>query len=101
MASLHNLSRSLGCAIMLAANTNLFTMILGGEYALHFLVKVLRDDFLAFIRNEGLLGVFVSLAHHLMVKLVLGERAKRENLVKTRAMNPAKWLQTATFTTKN
>ena len=86
---------------MLAADKNLLIMFLGGEYALHFLIKVLRDDFLAYFRAEGLFGGVLSSLHHLMVKLVVGERAKRENLVKTRAMNPAKWLQTATFTTKN
>jgi len=92
ISSLHNLSRSLGCAIMLAADKNHLIMFLGGEYALHFLIKVLRDDFLAYFRAEGLFGGVLSSLYHLMVKLVVGERAKRENLVKTRAMNPAKWL---------
>ena len=77
---------------MLAADKNHLIMFLGGEYALYFLVKILRDDFLAFFRIEGLLGGVLSLINHLILKLVVGERAKRENLVKTRAMNPAKWL---------
>ena len=71
MSSLHNLSRSLGCAIMLAADKKLLIMFLGGEYVLHFVVKVLRDDFLALFRAEGLLGGVLSFLHHLMVKLVV------------------------------
>ena len=76
MSSLHNLSRSLGCAIILAADKKLFIMFLGGEYVLHFVVKVLRDDFLAFFQAEGMVGVVSSFLHHLMVKIVVGERAR-------------------------
>ena len=65
---------------MLAADKNLLIMFLGGEYALHFLVKVLRDDFFAYFRTEGLLGGVLSLIHHLILKLVVGERAKRASL---------------------
>ena len=56
---------------MLAADKNLLIMFLGGEYALHFLVKVLRDDFLAFFRAEGLLGVATSFVHHMIMKMVV------------------------------
>jgi len=76
MSSLHNLSRSLGCAIMLAADKNLLVMFIGGEYVFYFLAKVLRDDFLSYHRLEGLLAVVTSFVHHLLMKMVVGERAR-------------------------
>jgi len=55
---------------MLAADKNLLIMFLGGEYALHFLVKVLRDDFFAYFRAEGLFGGVISFVQHLLNKMV-------------------------------
>jgi len=56
---------------MLAADKNLLIMFIGGEYILHFLVKILRYDFLAFFRAEGLLGVATSFVHHMIMKMVV------------------------------
>ena len=56
---------------MLAADKKLLIVFLGGEYVLHFVVKVLRDDFLALFRAEGLLGGVLSFVHHMIMKMVV------------------------------
>ena len=75
ISTLHNLSRSLGCAIMLAAdteaNTNALSMFIAGDYALFFLIKILRRDFFTFYRLDGLIGGVISFAHHLIMKTVV------------------------------
>ena len=55
MSTLHNLSRSVGCAILLLASTKLRLLyVLGGEVCVYFAVVTLRGDFYGWEQMEGI-----------------------------------------------
>lgn len=55
---------------MAVSDKALLGYFIGGEYSFYFLVKILRGDFLCFVRLEGALGLFSSFTHHLMNKII-------------------------------
>jgi len=71
MSSLHNLSRSLGCALLVASDTgNLLWVFVGGEVGLYLFIKILRQDFYYWLPLTGILAVLVSGFQRLCVKVI-------------------------------
>jgi len=46
ISATHNLSLSVGCAMLALTDTNLLTTFVGGEIAVFLAVKLLRGDFM-------------------------------------------------------
>tara|TARA_B110000971_G_C19684543_1_gene352612 strand:+ start:106 stop:384 length:279 start_codon:yes stop_codon:yes gene_type:complete len=70
ISTLHNISRSVGCAMMMTGDRTLFVWLLGGELTVHFIVKIVRGDFLCYIPMHGAFGYIVSFLWHLVTKVV-------------------------------
>ena len=72
ISALHNLSRSVGCALLVASSEKLMLVyFVGGEILLFLAWKLLRGDFLYWLRVEGVLGVFGSFLVRVFVKVVV------------------------------
>ena len=69
---LHNLSRSIGCALRAASLGN-STMLfcLSGETLLYLTYKIVRKDFLNWMKLEGFAGVLVSFLVRVLVKVIV------------------------------
>ena len=61
ISTLHNLSRSLGYALLAVVNLNLALKFFVGEMGAYLLYKIARRDFYCWIRLEGVLSVVVGL----------------------------------------
>ena len=70
ISTLHNISRSAACALMMTGDRTLFVWLIGGELTVHFIVKIVRGDFLYFARVEGPLGHTISFIWHLTTKVI-------------------------------
>ena len=70
MSSLHNLSRSLGCALLAFSDPDKVLHFIGGEIGLYLVYKILRPDFLAWFPVPGALGVYASLQYRVSVKII-------------------------------
>ena len=71
MSVCHNLSRSVGCALLVASEgTTLVLSFVGGEIMLYLVWKVFRLDFMAWFPGDGPLGVFLSLVYRVVVKVI-------------------------------
>ena len=70
ISALHNISRSVGCAMMMTGDSILLLWLIGGELTVHFIVKILRGDFLCFIPIDGAFGYIVSFVVHLTTKVI-------------------------------
>ena len=70
ISTLHNISRSVGCAMMMTGDSILLAWLIGGELTVHFIVKIVRGDFLYFVPLEGLLGYILSCLWHLTTKVI-------------------------------
>ena len=55
----------------------MFVWLIGGELTLHFIFKIVRGDFLYFVRVDGLMGYIMSFIWHLMTKVVGDFRSVR------------------------
>ncbi|GMI54619.1 hypothetical protein ScalyP_jg4790 [Parmales sp. scaly parma] len=66
--AIHNLSLSVGCAMFALADMDLLFSFVGGEIAVYLGVKLLRGDFMCFVRTEGFVGVLASFGHHTVIK---------------------------------
>jgi len=73
MSALHNLSRSLGCALLLLSDTdNLVLMFVGGELGIYLLLKILRQDFFYWNRSSGVfVPILTSFCERTMVKFIV------------------------------
>ena len=72
ISALHNLSRSIGCALLAVSDTdNLLLMFVGGEIGIYLLLKILRQDFYYWMRLSGVLAVVVSFATRIAVKIIV------------------------------
>ena len=72
ISSLHNLSRSLGCALLIASDRdNLFLIFLCGEIGLFFLYKIVRRDFYWWPRLSGVLAILGSLISRVVTKVIV------------------------------
>jgi len=71
ISAFHNLSRSLGCALLAASDTdNLVLIFVGGEIGLYLVYKILRDDFHYWIRLDGKIAIFGSLFSRIVTKVI-------------------------------
>ena len=70
ISTLHNISRSVGCAMMMAADSILLVWLIGGELTLHFIFKFGRGEILCFIPVEGPFGYLVSFFWHLSTQII-------------------------------
>ena len=73
MSALHNLSRSVGCALLAASssgNMNLFPFV-GGETAIFLLFKIARRDFFYWVRIEGPLAFLLAFVNRVVVKIIV------------------------------
>jgi len=61
--ALHNLSRSVGTALLAASpkGGTLVALFVGGEMVLFLLSKILRGDFICWVRVDGVLSAIISL----------------------------------------
>ena len=72
ISALHNLSRSLGCALFVTSSgKSMLVYFVGGEILLFLAWKLLRGDFLYWFRVEGVLGVFGSFLVRVLVKVIV------------------------------
>ena len=75
ISALHNISRSVGCAMMMKADSTLLVLLIGGELTVHFIVKIVRGDFLFFVPIEGFVGYLASFVWHLATKVIADFRS--------------------------
>ena len=71
MSSLHNLSRSVGYALLAAGGATMVLAFVGGEMVLYLVWKGVRGDLMVFIPVEGPFGVVLSLLYRVVVKIVV------------------------------
>jgi len=60
MSALHNLSRSLGYALMAISDAEMALLFIGGEIGLYLVYKILRQDFHYWPRDVPLIGSFIA-----------------------------------------
>ena len=70
ISTLHNISRSVGCAMMMTRDNTSLVLLIGGELTVHFIVKIVRGDFLFFAPVDGLMGYIMSFIWHLVTKVI-------------------------------
>jgi len=70
ISTLHNLSRSLGYAILAVVDLNLALKFFVGEVGAYLLYKLLRRDFYCWVRLEGVLSVILSLLERTLAKVI-------------------------------
>ena len=72
ISALHNLSRSLGCALLAASRgVSMAVLFVGGEIVLFLVYKILRRDFMYWVRVEGPIGVVLSICCRVLVKVIV------------------------------
>ena len=70
ISTLHNLSRSLGYAILAVVDLNLALKFFVGEVGVYLLFKLFKRDFYYWLRLEGVLSVIIALLFRTLVKVV-------------------------------
>jgi len=60
ISSLHNLSRSLGCALLAYSDPDKVILFIGGEIGLYLVFKILRRDFHYWVPGFPLIGSFFA-----------------------------------------
>jgi len=71
ISMLHNLSMSVGCALLAATDSYLLIYFVGGNVVVFLVFKVARNDFMYWSRIEGVTGVIVSLFQRLVTKVIV------------------------------
>ena len=71
ISTIHNLSRSLGYAILAVVDVNLALKLFVGEVGAYLLYKIARRDFYYFVRLEGVLSVIIPLIERTLVKVIV------------------------------
>jgi len=67
MSSLHNLSRCLGCALLVFSDAEMALLFIGGEIGLYLVFKILRQDFHYWVPGAPLIA---SVFERVVVKVV-------------------------------
>ena len=71
MSAFHNLSRTLGCALLAVSNKgSLVFVLIGAELGIYLLVKIVRRDFYCWIRLSGGEAIVLSLLYRTGVKII-------------------------------
>ena len=71
MSTCHNLSRSVGCALLAALGKEMVLSFFGGEVLLYLVWKLVRSDFMAWFPVVGPLGALLSLLYRVFVKIIV------------------------------
>ena len=71
ISMLHNLSMSVGCALLAATDSSLLIYFVGGNVVVFLVFKVARNDFLYWIRVKGAAGVAISFMFRVVVKVIV------------------------------
>ena len=72
ISALHNVSRSIGCALLAASSgKNLVLLFVGGEMALYMAYKIAGGDFFYWPRLEGTVAIIVGVVTRLVAKIVV------------------------------
>jgi len=70
ISALHNVSRSAGCALLVAGDGRLVAVFVRGELTLYIVYKVLKGDFFCFFRLDGALAIVMSFIQRVLVKII-------------------------------
>jgi len=68
MSSLHNLSRSLGCALLAISDASKALLFIGGEIGFYLIFKILRQDIHYWVPG---LPLIVSFLHRIVAKVIV------------------------------
>ena len=75
ISSIHNLSRSVGCALLAASasSSSVSTLVyfVGGEVVIYLAYKVVRRDFMYWPRVEGAFGFILSFVVRIIIKIIV------------------------------
>jgi len=72
LAGLHNLSKSIGVALLLVVSGETTLIVLAGEMIAYHLVRLLRSDYTLYVPNlEGGLKVTMAFVMHVMIKTIV------------------------------
>ena len=73
MSALHNLSRSVGCALLAASSSGKMTLVyfVVGEMILYLVWKIFRRDFFYWARIEGFLALVIAFVTRILVKIIV------------------------------
>ena len=73
MSALHNLSRSIGCALLAASSSGKMTLVyfVVGEMILYLVWKIFRRDFFYWVRIEGPLAFCIAISNRIVVKIIV------------------------------
>jgi len=72
LAGLHNLSKSIGVALLLVVSGQTTMIVLGGEMMAYLLARLLRRDYTMFAPGvEGGFKIFMALVFHVVTKTVV------------------------------
>ena len=73
MNALHNLSRSVGCALLAASPSGSLTLLyfIIGEMTLYLLFKIGRQDFFYWVRVEGPLALLLAFFNRIVIKIIV------------------------------
>ena len=74
ISALHNLSRSVGCALLAMSSTKMMVVyFVGGEIVFYLAYKIARRDFMYWVQTEGVMGmdVIVSLVTRITPKVIV------------------------------
>jgi len=70
ISTLHKLSRSIGCALLLVAGgRNLTISFLGGKMCLYLIYKIVRGEFFWWPRLQAIIAVLFGLCARIVVKV--------------------------------
>ena len=73
MSALHNLSRSVGCALLAASSSGSVTLLyfIIGEMTVYLLFKIGRHDFVYWVRIEGPLAFLLAFFNRILIKIIV------------------------------
>ena len=73
MSALHNLSRSVGCALLALSSSGKMTLVnfVVGETIVYLAYKILWQDFFYWVRVEGPLAFCLSFFNRIVVKIIV------------------------------
>jgi len=72
ISTLHNVSRSIGYALLAAGDGRLVVVFIGGEILIYLALKLLRGDFFYWPRlGDGALAIIISFFERILVKVIM------------------------------
>ena len=71
ISAIHNISRSLGSALLLLSSKEMLVCFAGGEIILFLLYKLARRDFFYWVLVEGKWAVVVAFFNRVIVKVIV------------------------------